>query len=156
MINRVYIGLGSNVGDRAALIQRCLDMIENNDLIDVRAISSFLDNPAVANTPQPDFLNAAAELQTILSPEELLDFFETVETELGRTHKGQYEPRTMDIDILFFNDEIICTERLTVPHPLLQTRLFVLEPLYEIAPDFLHPLLQETVAVLLAQLPHQI
>lgn len=152
MINKVYIGLGSNVGDRAAQIQQCLDILENNDLIDVREISSFLDNPAVANTPQPDFLNAAAEIHTILSPQELLDFFEEVEAGLGRTHKGEYEPRTMDIDILFFNDEIICTERLTIPHPLIQERRFVLEPLSEIAPDYIHPLIQENVQTLLEHL----
>jgi 2-amino-4-hydroxy-6-hydroxymethyldihydropteridine diphosphokinase len=149
MISTVYIGLGSNVGDREQYLMTALENIDAHPDIEVSQVSSFLQNPAVAAYPQPDFLNAVAELKTVLTPQELHMIFLDLETKSGRRSKGTNDPRTLDIDILLYQDQIICTDDLMIPHPMMHERHFVLSPLAEIAPHIVHPLLQMTVTELL-------
>ena len=141
----VYLGLGSNVGDRERQMRLALEWIDQVEGVSIKKISRFYKTKAVSTTPQPDFLNAAVYLQTVLTPDELFTIFWEMEKKSGRKTKGNYDPRPLDIDILFYGTQIICSESLTIPHPLLQDRLFVLIPLAEIAPDFLHPILDISV-----------
>jgi len=129
---RAYIGLGSNLGDREATLRRALDLLGD----EVVAVSSFRETEPVGYLDQPRFLNAAAALDTELAPRALLDRLLEVERELGRTREGpRFGPRTIDLDLLLYGDRTIDEPGLTVPHPRLAERLFVLEPLAELDPD---------------------
>lgn len=143
--NNVYIAIGSNVGNRKNWIEKALHLIETHDYIELLNTSEIIETKAEASYPQPNFLNGAIHVQTILSPEELLTELRKIETACGRTTKGDMSPRTCDLDILLYDELIMSEDNLTVPHPGLHDRLFVLEPLAEIAPDVLHPILQETI-----------
>lgn len=144
-MNNVILGLGSNVGDKESYIDSAISHLADHDMIEIKQMSSLFENPAQTPYPQPDFLNACIEIQTFLTPEELLDLTESIEKKLDRRSKGGQDPRTIDIDIIFYGDEIITTDRLMVPHPLMHTRDFVLKPLLDIAKDWVHPLLQQRV-----------
>ncbi len=150
-----YIGLGANLGHRRDAIGRAIDAIGALPDIDVAAISDLYETPARFVEDQPDFINAAAHLTTSLSPHDLLDTLLAIEHAMGR--KRQCErlekgPRVIDLDILFYADRVIDDEGLTIPHPDLHNRRFVLEPLCDIAPEFVHPTLGKTVALLLETL----
>ncbi len=149
MISTVYIGLGSNVGDRERFLMTALEALDAHADIEVSQVSSLLSNPAVASYPQPEFINAVAELKTVLTPQELLVIFQQLEKDAGRLSKGTNDPRTLDIDILLYNDQIICTDDLMIPHPMMHERYFVLKPLAEIAPQVIHPLLHTSIDDLL-------
>ncbi len=151
MFKPVYLGLGSNVGNRKRNLNQAIDKLNAHESIEVGKISSFMNTKAVARFPQPDYLNAVVQIKTILTPRELLEFTQSVEKELGRTSKGTYDPRTLDIDILFYDKAIITEDDLVIPHPLMHERAFVLIPLREIAPHFVHPVLQQTVTDLAKQ-----
>lgn len=140
-MTEVYIGLGSNVGDKEGQLRRALEVLDASEGIRVKAVSNFLPTKAVSRVRQPDFINAAAKIETYLTPDELLTVLCDIEKKMGRESKGNYDPRTLDLDILFYGDQIVCTDHLTIPHPLLHERLFVLTPLAEIASDFVHPVL---------------
>jgi len=128
----VYIGLGSNLGDREATIRRALELLES-DHTSVVAVSTLRETDPVGYVDQPRFLNGAAALQTELEPRALLDRLLGVERELGRERSGpRYGPRTIDLDLLLYGQETISEPGLEIPHPRLLERAFVLEPLFEL------------------------
>lgn len=144
------IALGSNLGDRRRLLQKAVARL-SVEAGEVTALSSFYETEPEGFDSPHRFLNAAAVLETPLSPEELLRVTQRIERELGRVGKssdGRYADRPIDIDLIFFDEVVIDTPELTLPHPRMAERLFVLDPLCEIAPDFLHPLLHCTVSEL--------
>jgi 2-amino-4-hydroxy-6-hydroxymethyldihydropteridine diphosphokinase len=125
-----YVGLGANLGDREAAIRRAAE------LVGARRLSAIRETEPWGYADQPRFLNAVAELETELSPRALLDRLQEVERQLGRERRGpRYGPRTIDLDLLLYGDERVDEPNLHVPHPRLRERLFVLEPLAELAPE---------------------
>lgn len=150
---RAYIGLGANLGDREANIRSALAEMAKDPGIHVIQVSPLLENPAVGGPPDsPAFLNAVAEIQTQLEPEPLLDRLLKIEAQLGRVRERKWEPRVIDLDILLYGDRIIQSPRLTIPHPLMHERRFVLEPLAQIAPGVVHPAMHQTIVELLHSL----
>ena len=148
MLNTVYIALGSNIGDRQSNLDQAIRLLGSYEDTEIVAVSSYLNNPAVADTYQPDYLNAAIEVRTLLSLRELFAITLDIERQLGRQSKGTSDPRTIDLDILLFNDLILSDDDLVVPHPLMQDRVFVLKPLCELIPDGIHPILNESMQAL--------
>jgi len=148
-----YIALGSNLGDRQKNIRHALTELRDSDGIIVECVSTLLDNPAVGPTPDaPAYLNAAAEIKTTLGSHALLHLLLEIEKRMGRVRRERWEPRVIDLDMLLYGDQIISSQELVIPHPLMHERRFVLQPLAEIAPDAVHPVLQMTVAGLLENL----
>ncbi|MDT8443781.1 MAG: 2-amino-4-hydroxy-6-hydroxymethyldihydropteridine diphosphokinase [Desulfuromonadales bacterium] len=146
-----YLGLGSNLGNRLAFLRCGRDTLANQPGIELIRTSSVYETEAVGGPPDnPTFLNAVMQIRTSLEPDQLLAACLTAESEFGRSRPAKWAPRTLDIDILFYADQIVCTEHLTIPHPRLQERPFVLIPLLDIAPDLKHPLLEKTIAELAA------
>jgi dihydroneopterin aldolase / 2-amino-4-hydroxy-6-hydroxymethyldihydropteridine diphosphokinase len=144
-MKKVYLELGSNVGDCKKNLEKCIEILNVNKGIYVKKTSRIhLTRPEGVDT-QADFYNCAIEIDTVLSPEELLILTQDVERSFGRNNKGTGAPREMDIDILLYEDEIICSEDLTIPHPLLHERFFVLICLKDIAPNIKHPILGKKI-----------
>jgi 2-amino-4-hydroxy-6-hydroxymethyldihydropteridine diphosphokinase len=146
-----YLSLGSNVGDRAAQLHDAIARLAAAGR--VAAISSFYETEPVEFTDQPWFLNCAVALETRISPRELMKTLLAIEQEMGRRRTQQKGPRTIDIDILLYGDEVVDSPEVRIPHPAMQERRFVLQPLAEIAPGARHPALKKTVGELLAELP---
>lgn len=134
----VYLGIGSNIGKREANIHAAIELLRRNPHFVIVAISHPQETDPVG-PPQRDYINACAQVSTDLSPMELLEELHRVENALGRERTIKWGPRTIDLDILFYDDLIMDNDKLTIPHPLVSERLFVLEPLVEIAPDFVNP-----------------
>jgi 2-amino-4-hydroxy-6-hydroxymethyldihydropteridine diphosphokinase len=135
-----YIGLGSNLGDREGFLRRAVELLRDEADIDVVAVSSVRETDPVGFLDQPRFLNAAVEVETPLTARALLERLLAVEQALGRRRDGpRYGPRTIDLDLLLYGDEVVEEAGLTVPHPRLAERRFVLEPLHELAPDLVVP-----------------
>jgi len=145
---RAYLALGSNIGDRSAYIKAAIKMLKSCKGIDVVEISPFYNTSPVGYTEQPDFLNAVIAVDTILSPHELLITCLDIERRLGRIRTVHWGPRVIDIDIIFYNNEIINEGDLIIPHPRMQDREFVLKPLCDIASDFIHPVYNKSIKLL--------
>ncbi|HEX3034160.1 MAG TPA: 2-amino-4-hydroxy-6-hydroxymethyldihydropteridine diphosphokinase [Thermodesulfobacteriota bacterium] len=143
----VFVGIGSNLGNRA---ENCATAIrEMSNFAKISAVSSIYETEPVGRENQPDFINCITKIETGLSPYELLLSLLSVENKLGRKHTQKWGPRIIDLDILFYDDLIVDSGELTIPHPRAHLRRFVLEPLSEIAPDFVHPTLKVSVSKLL-------
>jgi 2-amino-4-hydroxy-6-hydroxymethyldihydropteridine diphosphokinase len=133
---RAYVGLGANLGDREETISRALDVLRGAEGVDVVAVSTLRETEPWGPVEQPPFLNGAAELETTLSPRELLELLLEVERQLGRLRGGErFGPRTIDLDLLLYDDLELEEPGLTLPHARLHERRFALEPLAELAPD---------------------
>lgn len=149
----VYVGIGTNLGERQANIDRALELLKEHEEIEILAVSKIIETEPVGGPPQGPFLNGILKIKTDLLPLEILSQLKMVERRLGRVKKDQDGPRTMDLDILFYDDVVIVDGKsLQIPHPRLHERSFVLEPLAEIAPDFIHPRLKKSVKTLLDEL----
>lgn len=143
---KIYLSLGSNIGDKHKFLNDALKSLEPH--IKLQEISSLYQTAPWGKTDQPAFLNMCVAGETSLLPLELLSFTKSIETQLGRTRTEKWGPREIDIDMLFYDDEVIKSPGLEVPHPHLSERAFVLIPLAEIAPEFKHPVLDKSMAAL--------
>ena len=140
-----YLGLGSNLGDKLQFITKAIDQISKLENVEIKRTSSMIETKPYGKTDQPDFINCVIELDTDLLPEELLKKCLYIENQLGRIRNEKWGPRTIDIDMLFYEDEIIDTELLVLPHPQLHKREFVLISLNELCPDIVHPKLNKKI-----------
>ena len=153
-INRAYLSLGSNLGDKSANLNKAIELLKER-AGEVLAVSSFYETAPDGFISENSFVNIALSLDTKLDVYVLLDVCEEIEKELGRTTKSvnlNYSDRVIDIDILYFNNMQLATERLTLPHPRMHKRQFVLEPLAEIAPKFRHPITGMSTVKMLKEL----
>jgi 2-amino-4-hydroxy-6-hydroxymethyldihydropteridine diphosphokinase len=146
-----FLSLGSNLGNRMHMLHAALEWLHRHEEIEVVNVSPVYQTAAWGKTEQPDFFNCAAKILTNLAPEALLDVLLAAERALGRERLERWGPRTIDIDLLFWGDVQLTTNRLVVPHPELHRRRFVLLPLADIAPGFIHPGEKETIASLAAR-----
>ena len=146
------IGLGSNLGDSAQTLKAAWERLAGTPSIHPVALSGFYETEPVGGPPQPNYINAAGIIETELEPEPLLDALFAVEQAFGRVRTVRWGPRTLDLDLLLYDERVIQTERLIVPHPRMNLRRFVLEPAVEIAPDWRHPLEKTTLNAILENL----
>ncbi len=142
-MNRVFLGLGSNIGNKKENLLTAIDILQNGGSIEKE--SSIYDTKPVGYADQDNFLNMVVEFNTEMNANDLLIFLQGIEERLGKKIEFKNGPRTIDIDILFFNNELIEEEVLTIPHKDIEERAFVLIPLNEIAPELIHPKLNKTI-----------
>jgi 2-amino-4-hydroxy-6-hydroxymethyldihydropteridine diphosphokinase len=151
-----YIALGSNIEPRGKYIQQALNKLNEHPRIEVGDVSSVYETSPEGGPEQDQYLNAAAKIVTTLAPLDLLDALQAIEKELGRKRDVYWGPRTIDLDILLYGQEIIIEDRLTVPHPLMHERRFVMQPLAQIAPEVMHPILMMSARTILESLGNQV
>lgn len=144
----VYLGLGSNVGDREEYVEQAIFLLDKNPNVQLLKHSSNYETEPEGGGSQPPFINAAVSLKTKLSPHKLLELCQEIEATLGREREVEWGPRTIDIDILLYGNEIVSDDKLQIPHPLMHERLFVLKPLREIAAQVMHPVLEKSIEAL--------
>ena len=145
----VYIGLGSNLGDREAFINQAVEMLSRK--IQILSLSSLYETAPLGFAEQPLFLNAVVKADTVLSPQELLNLTQRIEKRLGRRRIQPWGPRTVDLDLLLYDALVLKQPNLIIPHPRLHQRAFALMPLCEIEPLLLHPALKKPVCLLLQE-----
>ncbi len=150
--HRAYIAVGSNLGDKGEYIRQGIEALQDCSDCIVEKESALIVTKPYGVTDQPDFLNGMLQVKTLLTPVELLKKLNEIELAAKRERKIHWGPRTLDLDIIFYDDLVLDTERLTIPHPDMQNRDFVLEPLAELAPRYRHPVLDKTVKELLEAL----
>ena len=148
---KVFISLGSNLGDRLQYMQRAVGAITQLPSTKVSTISSVYETEPVGEKNQPEFYNAVVELSTTLGPFELFKGLKGIEQSLGRTKTKRWGPREIDLDVLYYGTQVMDVTELSIPHPEIHNRRFVLVPLSEIAADFLDPATRQSVKQLLAQ-----
>ncbi len=148
-----YLSLGSNIGDKSRFLTDGIKLIDENRLCSVTKKSDFIITKPVGYTDQDDFLNCCIEIKTLMTPHELLSFINSVEAQQQRERKIHWGPRTLDIDIILYDNEIICDDTLTIPHAEMANREFVLKPLCQIAPYAINPVLNMAVCELYKSLP---
>ncbi|MBI3756161.1 MAG: 2-amino-4-hydroxy-6-hydroxymethyldihydropteridine diphosphokinase [Deltaproteobacteria bacterium] len=150
-MHTAFISIGSNIGDRFENCKKAIASLAGQEGITIVKTSSFYETEPWGEIEQGWFINCVVEIKTELVSKDLLVLLLTIEKEFGRNRAEKGGPRSIDFDIIFFNSEIIKTENLIIPHPLLHKRRFVLMPLSEIAPDVIHPVLKKSAADLLSQ-----
>ena len=153
-MHKVIIAIGTNLGDKKENIKKAIEKIQENK-IKVVKVSSIYETAPYGYTNQPAFLNCVLLGETALSPEELLKTLLTIEKEMGRVRKIHWGPRIIDLDIIFYDDLVINKPFLKIPHPDMQNREFVLKPIAEIAPCFVHPVFCKTVKTLYEELNNE-
>ncbi len=151
-MHTAYLSAGSNLGNRQAHLERAVRSLKAAG-IQPRRISSIFETEPVGFREQPWFLNVVLEVETLLTPDRLLASCQSIEAAQGRVRSFRNAPRTLDLDILLYEETVLNDPRLVIPHPRLTERRFVLEPLAEIAPDALHPVLKKTIRSLLEACP---
>lgn len=149
-LTRVFIALGSNLGDRSKNLHDAISCLPPK--VQVTDQSPIYETKPWGYTEQPQFLNQVIQAVTSLTPDELFDYLKTIESKLGRKPAVRYGPRLIDLDLLFYNNLKYRTSELTIPHPRLHERAFVLVPLTDIAPDLIHPVQNKTVSEMLSQI----
>jgi len=152
-MSKVLVGVGSNLGDREFLIRKAVEAMRDLPRTLVVRVSSLYDTDPVGVEDQPAFLNAVVWLETTLLPRELLWQLLLIEKRMGRVRSQRWGPRPIDLDLLFYDDLAIAEPDLTVPHPEAHRRAFVLMPLLELDPEFVHPVTGETIKKLIKRLP---
>lgn len=150
--HRAYIGIGANLGNKEKNIENAIECFREHPLCRIKEVSRMVKTKPFGVKEQEDFLNGTFLVETLLDPEELLELIGEIETKLKRVRKQHWGPRTIDLDILFYDSELIHTKQLTVPHPGIPKRDFVLVPLCDINPYHVHPVYQKTVQQLLEEL----
>ena len=142
----IYLGIGSNLGDRAANVEKALALLKEHEEIKVLAVSNLIETEPQGGPEQGKFINGAVKIESDLMPLDLLAQLKMIERRLGRVKSEPNSPRPMDLDILFYDDVVIVEGKsLAIPHPRLAERMFVLKPLLEIAPDLVHPRLHKSI-----------
>lgn len=151
-MSTIYIGIGSNLGNREENCDKAVSLLKDNG-IKVTQFSSMIETEPWGLEGQPKFINMAVEAETVLSPQKLLKLLKGIESEIGREESERWGPRVIDLDILLYDDLILKTSELEIPHPHISERDFVLKPLSEIAPEMIHPVLKKSISELLLQYP---
>jgi 2-amino-4-hydroxy-6-hydroxymethyldihydropteridine diphosphokinase len=149
---KAFIGLGSNLNNKEENLKNAIKLIDGLDLTKVVKVSSFYKTSPVGNVDQDWFLNAAIEISTSIPPDELLTALLGIENRMGRVRKEKWGARIIDLDILFYDDVSLNEGDLTIPHPNLHERKFVLEPMKEIAPDYIHLVYKKSISMLYDEL----
>ncbi len=153
VMSDVYIALGSNLGDRVSHLREAADQLGALPRTEIAARSAVYETEPIGPVEQGPFLNAAVKLTSELEPLALLHHLQVIEREAGRLREGRWGPRTLDLDLLLYDDRIVSTNELILPHPRLHERRFVLQPLCDIAPNVIHPSLDEPMCTLLDRSP---
>ena len=143
--HKAYIAIGSNLGDKEKNIKEALEIISNSKHTKINKIAKYYNTEPVGYTDQGEFLNTAIEIKTLLNPKNLMKFLLEVEKSLKRERIIKWGPRTLDLDVIFYDDLISSDEEIIIPHPRMEERLFVLNPLCDIAPYKLHPILNKRI-----------